>query len=109
MLLLLMLVLQLAPQHRSRERTHDAMPTHLIATKVSCSTTTKRTHHTTIALLLGIRVCGTVASLLARLPICLLVRRILVLRVGTLLGELLGWWLAGVLLLVVLAIARVSW
>lgn len=84
------------------------MSTHLIATKVSCCTSAQRTHQTAIAFLLGIRVCGAVI-LLARLPIwVLLARWVLVLRVGTLLWELLGWWLAGVLLLVVLALLLVG-
>jgi peptidoglycan/LPS O-acetylase OafA/YrhL len=111
-LLFLMLVLQFASQHSSRKGTHDAMSTHLIAAKVSRGASTERTHQTAIALLLGIRICGAIVLLLAGLPVwvlgLVLVGGILVLRVGTLLGELLGWWLAGVLLLVVLAVGEES-
>ena len=108
LVLFLVFVFQLAPKHRSRESTHDPVSAHLIATKVSRCTSAQRTHQTTIALLLGIRVCGPIV-LLTRLSVWVLLSgRVLVLRVGALLRKLLGRWLAGVLLLVVLTLLLVG-
>jgi hypothetical protein len=107
LVLVLELILELVARECSCERTENSMTAGLVAAKVSCGSTSQSTHQTAITLGLGVRVSGTVA-LLAGLAICaLLTLRILAMRVGALLRELVRGLLARVLLLllVVLAIA----
>lgn len=93
-----MLVLELAAEHRAGNGSDDTVATHLVATKVSRRTTTKRAHQASVALSLGIGVCGAVL-LLAGLAVCVgtLALRVLVVGIGALLRELVLRLCAGIL------------
>lgn len=101
MLLLLVLVLQLGPQHRARNGANDAVPAHLVPAKVSCGAAAQRAHQAAVALSLRIRVRRAVALLVLLLAVLAL--GILVLGIAALLRELLRGGLARVGLLVVAA------
>lgn len=91
--LVLRLVFELGTQERSGNSSQHAMSAHLIPAKVSCGASAKCTHQTTVTLLVvGVR--GAIILLM-------LTERILVLRIGALLRELLRRGLAGILLLLV--------
>ena len=79
------------------------MAAHLVAAKVTCSAAAKRTHQTAVTLGLRIGVSRSVAWLAWCLSAVVLALGILLLRIGALLGELLGGGLARVLLLSVLS------
>lgn len=76
------------------------MTAHLIATKVARSATAKGAHQATIAFLLVVRICWSISlGAGGTSAIRLLTVRVLLRGVGALLGELVRWCLARVLLL----------
>ena len=83
---LLVLVFKLAAEHRAGESTKDAVAAHLVAAKVSGCTATEGAHQTTVTFLLHGWIAAAV--LLTRLGVMVLALRVLILTVGTLLGEL---------------------
>jgi len=102
---LLELVLKLAAEHRACESTEDAVAAHLVTAKVSGCTATEGAHQTAVAFLLH----GWIAAaiLLAGLSVSVLALRVLILTVGSLLGELVLRLCAGVASLLVLALLLV--
>lgn len=104
MLFILERILCLVAHESSRDSAEQAMATHLVAAKVSCSAAAKCTHQTTVTLRLRIGVCGSVALLALCVSAILLSLGILLLRVCALLRKLLRGGLARVLLLSVLAL-----
>jgi hypothetical protein len=97
MLLILVLVLKLTSRKRSHHSPNNSMSTHLIPAKISCSATSQRTHQSSIALLLHIRICRAVSWCAGLASVWLLALGILLLRVCALLGELVRRGLARVL------------
>ena len=83
---LLVLVFKLAAEYRAGESTQDAVAAHLVAAKVSGCTATEGAHQTTVTFLLHGWIAAAV--LLTRLGVRVLALRVLILTVGTLLGEL---------------------
>ena len=83
---LLVLVFELAAEHCAGESTEDAVAAHLVAAKVSGCTATEGAHQTTVTFLLHGWIAAAV--LLTRLGVRVLALRVLILTVGTLLGEL---------------------
>jgi hypothetical protein len=82
------------------------MPSHLVAAIVASNTSCQRTHQTTVAFCLRIRVCGVIAagrrSLAVRVGVVRVVGSLIVV-IGSLLRKLIRWWCRGVLLIIVLA------
>lgn len=108
---LLVLVFKLASHDGAGNGSDDAMATQLVSAKVTSSTATKSTHQPSVALSLCVGVCGSVLLLLSRLTVGVLALRILVLRIGALLWELvlgLGTWILA-LLLSILPLLLVVW
>lgn len=109
---LLVLVFKLASHDGAGNGSDDAMATQLVSAKVTSSTATKSTHQPSVALSLCVGVCGSVLLLLSRLTVGVLALRILVLRIGALLWELvlgLGTWILALLLLSILPLLLVVW
>jgi hypothetical protein len=106
---LLVLVFKLAAEHCAGESTEDAVAAHLVAAKVSGCTATESTHHTAVTFLLH----GWIAAaiLLTGLSVSVLALGVLILTIGTLLGELVLRLRAGVASLLILAegIVRQKW
>jgi len=100
---LLQMVLGFATKHGTCYGTKNAVAAHLVAAEVSGSTATKSAHQTSVTLLLHCRIIGAVL-LLSRLTVRVLALGVLILTVGTLLGELTLRLRAGVAFLLVLAI-----
>ena len=100
---LLLVVFELAAEYCTSDGTHNAMAAHLVAAKVSSSTTTHGAQKASVALLLHGGVTGTIL-LLSRLAVCVLALWILILTVRTLLRELALRLRAGVTSLLVLAV-----
>lgn len=100
---LLGVVLELAAEHRACYGAQDAVTAHLVATEVSGSTATESAHQTTVTLLLHGWVTGAVL-LLPGLPVGILALWVLVLAVGSLLGELVLGLRAGISSLLILAV-----
>lgn len=65
---LLVLVLELAAEHRTCYGAHDAVATKLVAAEVASGAATKGTHEAAITLGLRVGVCGAIL-LLAGLPV----------------------------------------
>lgn len=104
----LMLILQLASYHCTCKGSYDAVPSHLVAAKVASSTSSQRTHQTTVAFCLRIRVCGAVAAGWRSLAVWVGVVRVvgsLIVVIGSLLRELIRWWCRGVLLIIALTLS----
>lgn len=100
---LLEVVLGLTTKHGTCYGTDDAVTAHLVAPEVPSSTATKSAHQTSVTLLLHSWITGAVL-LLSRLTVRVLALGVLILAVGTLLGELVLRLRAGVAALLVLAI-----
>lgn len=85
-----MLILQLTPQHRARNRANNTMSAHLITSEVSCRAAAQRAHQAAVALALSGGVGRSVLLLLvlAMLRLLVLALWVLVLCVGALLREL---------------------
>ena len=103
----LVLILQLASCHCTYKGSYDAVPSQLVAAKVASSTSSQRTHQTTVAFCLRIRVRGAVAAGWRSLAVWVGVVRVvgsLIVVIGSLLRELIRWWCRGVLLIITKAI-----
>jgi hypothetical protein len=99
---LLEMVLELVAHEGTGESAHDAVAAGLVSAKIASGASTESAHESTVALTLHGGISGAVL-LLARLAVCVLALRVLVLAVRALLGELVLRLRAGVLLLAVLA------
>jgi hypothetical protein len=104
---LLEMVLELVAHEGTGESAHDAVAAGLVSAKVAGSASTESAHESTVTLALHGGISGAVL-LLARLAVCVLTLRVLVLAVSTLLGELVLRLSAGVLLLAVLAVQELE-
>lgn len=104
----LVLILQLASYHCTCKGSHDAVASHLVAAKVASSTSSQRTHQTTVAFCLRIRICGAVAAGWRSLAIWVGVVRVvgsLIVVIGSLLRKLIRWLCRGVLLIITLTLS----
>ena len=99
----LVVVFKFAAEHGTCYGTQNAVAAHLVAAKVSGSTTTHSAQEASITLLLHSWVAGSIL-LLARLAVGVLALRVLVLAIRTLLRKLVLRLRAGVTSLLVLAI-----
>jgi len=98
-------ILQLASSHCTCNGSYDTVPPKLVAAIVAGNTSCQRTHQTTVAFCLRIRVCGTVAAGWRSLAIWVGVVRVvgsLIVVIGSLLRKLIRWWCRGVLLIIML-------
>lgn len=107
---LFVLVLELRTHHSACYRSNDAVAAELVASEVSCSSTSKGAHQASIALSLIIGVGGAVL-LLPRLSVCvwcLVALRVLVMSVGALLRELVLWLSSGISSLSLLTVSGMN-
>jgi hypothetical protein len=102
------IILQLASRHCTCNGSYDAMPSHLVAAIVASNTSCQRTHQTTVAFCLRIRVCGAVAAGWRSLTVWVGVVRVvgsLIVVIGSLLRKLIRWWCTRVLLIITLTLS----
>lgn len=111
MLGLLGLILELGTEDSTCYGAHDTVAAHLVASKVSSGTSTKRAHQASVALSLCVGI-GRAVGLLARLAVGVVALRVLVLRIGALLRELVGRlspWVGPLLLAILSLLLLVVW